>query len=299
MTVLLITSAYNEVQRIEPLVETVSAQTQLPARWILVSDGSSDGTDDLARAAADARPWMTFLRIDRDRTAVAGARVAPGKVAAIRAALAEAERIGLAYEHVAILDADVRLPEDYYERVLALFASDEQIGIAGGGAYNVYVDGEETDTGFVRPGFVGGPVQMFRRACYEAIGGYVPHGHEDVLAVAMAKMHGWRVVCDPSIRALHLDQERPRAGGKVKTLYRMGQSDYVMHGSLWFETVRAVRRMFSPPYLLAGIAQWVGFCVAALRRVPRVPIEPDLKRYLRQEERAKFRRAFGGGDASS
>ena len=284
----IVTSAYNEAARLPGLVESVSAQTVLPLRWILVSDGSTDETDRLATEAADERPWMTFLRIDRERPSDAAARVAPGKVAAIRTALAQLE--GLDYEYFANLDADVTLPPDYYERVLGLFEADERLGIAGGGAYNVYEDGEVSETGFLQPGFVGGPVQMFRRTCYDEIGGYVPHGHEDVLAVAMAKMNGWRVRCDASIRALHRDQERPGTASKVPTLFNMGRADYVMHGSLWFEVMRGVRRMAARPYVLAGLAQLAGYGEALLRRRPKIPASPELLQYLRAEEKAKAAR---------
>ncbi len=288
----IVTSAYNEALRLPSLIEAVSAQTTLPLRWVLVSDGSTDETDAMAREAARARPWMTFLRRERNRRHDPAARVAPGKTVAIRAALEQVAREP--YDYLAVLDADITLPTDYYERVLRIFAEDPRMGIAGGGAYNVYEDGEVSESGFTNPEFVGGPVQMFRRTCYEAIGGYVTYGHEDVLAVAMAKMRGWRVCCDPQIRALHWGQQRPRASEKVPTLYRMGRADYVMHASLWFELMRSVRRMASPPYVAAGLAQLAGYTEALLDRRRKIPASVVLRRYFRREEMAKARSAVRG-----
>src|SRR4030095_7056049 len=54
----LITPARNEAAFIAKTLESVVAQTVLPKRWVVVSDGSTDGTDEIVTKYQPGREWL-------------------------------------------------------------------------------------------------------------------------------------------------------------------------------------------------------------------------------------------------
>jgi biofilm PGA synthesis N-glycosyltransferase PgaC len=300
----IVTAARNEAANLERLFGCVLAQTVEPLAWIIVSDGSTDGTDELARRLAAGTPWVRFLR--REKPAAESQRiekVAPGKVGAVETGLASLG--GLAYDFLAILDADVTLGPSYYERVLQRFGADPSLGIAGGMVANILPDGSPARGGFKNPDAVGGPIQMFRRGCYEDIGGYKPYGHEDGQACADARRKGWTVRSFPDIQA---DHHVPVMGyastiaSMVPTDFYLGKMHYAMRMPLWFDALMALRECFHKPFVLAGAALFAGHVWAMLllkHRVPReVPFWKNQREYagliLSKARRIFSRRKAGG-----
>lgn len=295
----IVTPAHNEEGHLERLSRCVLAQTVRPLAWVIVSDGSTDRTDEIARRLAAEVPWIRFLRREKPAQDLKRIeKVSPGKVAAVEMALASVA--GLAYEYFANLDADVTMEPAYYERVLRRFEEDRSLGIAGGMVRNILPDGTEARGGFRNPEAVGGPIQMFRRACYEAIGGYKPYGHEDGLACADAGRKGWTVRSFPDIWADHHVPYKGYAStiaSKVPTCFYLGKMNYNLRMPLWFEALMAARESVQRPFVLAGASLLAGHLWAMLLFRERVPREVSFWKnqgaYIGLLVR-KARRASGG-----
>ena len=270
----IVTAAHNEEANLERLYRCVLAQTVKPLVWVIVSDGSTDRTDEMARRFAAETPWVRFVRREKpeqERRRVE--KVSPGKVAAVETALASLG--GMEYDYFANLDADVTFGPSYYEQVLQRFGSDRSLGIAGGMIRSILPDGVEARGGFKNPEAVGGPIQMFRRKCYEDIGGYKPYGHEDGLACADASRKGWIVRSFPDIWADHHVPFKGYAStiaSKVPTCFYLGQMNYGLRMPLWFDALMALRECCHKPFVLAGIAMFAGHLWAMLsfkRKIPK------------------------------
>jgi glycosyltransferase involved in cell wall biosynthesis len=180
----LVTPARNEVEHIGATVVSVLAQTLRPLRWVIVSDGSTDGTDELVRRLAAGHDWIRLLRMPERRE-----RHFAGKVHAFNAGLAALA--DLDYELIASLDADITLGPDHFVYLLQRFAEDPRLGVAG---TPFCEDGRHYDYRFTNIEHVSGACQVFRRACFEQIGGYQPvrGGGIDWIAVTTARMRGWQ-----------------------------------------------------------------------------------------------------------
>lgn len=271
---IIITSARNAERTIERTIESVLKQTVPPLRWVIVSDGSDDRTDEMVRAYASRHDGIRFIRREKPPEEFQRIeRAAPGKAAALAVAYESCR--DLPFDYVANLDADITFAPDYYERVLQALDADERIGIAGGAIRNFFPDGRPAPGGFYKPDFVAGAVQMFRRACYEGIGGYKPFGHEDCVAALEAKAQGWTV---KNLLDLVADHHPPWEGyatdirSKLPTCFYLGQMHYIMREPWWREIPRCIKRGFARPWLIGGCAMGAGYLSAWMRRETRIPL---------------------------
>jgi glycosyltransferase involved in cell wall biosynthesis len=252
---------------------------------VIVSDGSTDGTDEIVRRYEARCDFITLHRRVPDDT-----RNFASKVYAIRAGL---ERISTCeYDFIGNLDADVSFEPDYYERVHAKFQEETKLGIGGG----VILDacGQKWVRQYSSVAWsVGGSIQMFRRQCYEDIGGYVPQrkGGEDSIAEVMARMHGWGVRSFPDIAVRH--HRRTGTGSKHILLarFRIGQMEYVLGYHPLFEFARCLVRNAERPFILGSFFRMSGFGWAWFRREPR-GISGDIVRYLRREQMQRLFAVF-------
>ena len=161
---ILITPARDEARFIELILRSVVAQTIRPLKWIIVSDGSTDGTDLIVNKYLPDNPWIELIRMPARRD-----RHFAGKAGAFNAGYSRVE--DLEYDVIGNLDADVSFGEGYFEFLIQKFAEDSLLGVAG----TPFREGSfQYDYRFTSIEHVSGQCQMFRRECFEQIGGYVP-----------------------------------------------------------------------------------------------------------------------------
>ena len=184
-TYVVITPARNEAQFIELTIQSLVAQSVRPSRWIIVSDGSTDDTDDIVRKYSASHSWIELLRMPERQE-----RHFAGKVQAFNAGYARVR--DLPFDAIASLDADISFDPEYFSFLLSKLAEDPHLGLVG----TPFKEGPDQvyDYRFVNIEHVSGACQLFRRDCFEQIGGYVPvkGGGIDYIAVIGARMRGWR-----------------------------------------------------------------------------------------------------------
>jgi glycosyltransferase involved in cell wall biosynthesis len=285
MTYVLITSARNEERFITKTLDSMVAQTVLPERWVIVDDGSTDHTAEIVESYAERHPWIELVRRVRDRD-----RHFASKAHAVNTGLERAN--SLQFEILGNLDADVSFGPDYMEFLMQRFSEDPDLGVAGTpftqeGHYDSSKDSFEGEN------YVAGPCQLFRRECFQEIGGYVPNraGGLDWIAVMTARMMGWKVRAFPEKRFHHHRPLGTAGRGDLRALFSYGEKDYYLGGSPVWQLFRVAYRMAKKPVLLGGLALLSGYCWAALRRVKRA-VSPELMRFHRREQKKKLRAIF-------
>jgi biofilm PGA synthesis N-glycosyltransferase PgaC len=275
----LITAAYNEQDYIEETIKSVVGQTLLPNVWLIVSDGSTDATDDIVRGYLADYPFIKLLRREKDHN-----RGFASKVFALHAGVEYLD--GIETEFVAHLDADISLSPSYFEEVLTRFESDSTLGIAGGW-YSEEVNGAIGPAPGNSPVSVPGCMQVFRRRCYEEIGGLLPieFGGEDWYAEVMARKAGWRVQSFPELVARHL-RETGTATNKLRYWFHQGVTDFCLGSHPAFEVVKVAKRTFWRPYFLGAGARLLGFLIANVFK--RRAVNSEFITYLRREQLARL-----------
>jgi len=281
---LLITAAKNEDVFIGRTLQSVVSQTVRPMRWLVVSDGSTDRTDEIVSRYAQEHDWIELIEMPER-----GRRDFEGKASSINAAYARARH--LSYDIVGGLDADISFEKDYFEFLLSKFADDLQLGVAGT-AFNE--EGETYNYLFSSTNHVSGPCQLFRRECFEAIGGYVPikDGGIDVIAVLTARLKGWRTRTFTE-KVYHHHRRMGYAQQRKKLLadFAFGVKDYCLGFHPVWQIFRSLYQMTRRPYVMRGAALLIGYFWAMLNRYQR-SIDGELLKFQRRDQLRRLRTFF-------
>ena len=281
----LITPARNEARSIEQTIKSVIAQTVLPLRWVIVSDGSTDGTDDIIKKYVSGHPWMRLIRMPERPE-----RHFAGKVYAFNAGHAA---VGdLSYEVVCSLDGDISFDRDYFEFLLAKLTLDSSLGLVGTPFKEE--SAEIYDYRFVNIEHVSGACQVFRRECFDAIGGYlaVKGGAIDNIAVITARMKGWKTRTFIDKICLHHRQMGTAERSTWKARFKFGAKDYAIGNHPLWELFRAAYQMTKKPVIVGGAALGAGYLWACLRRAER-PVSSELMTFHRREQMQRLKKLFG------
>lgn len=286
----LVTPARNEEEFIEGTLRSVAAQSILPERWIIVSDGSTDGTDDRVRAYAEQHRWIELLRMPerRDRQFAAKAHAFNAGYARLRE---------LEYDIMGNLDADITFDPEYFAFLTAKFEADPGLGVAG----TPFVED------FDRPGdhtyahdnanlnHVSGACQMFRRECFDEVGGYIPvqGGAIDWIAVTTARMKGWRTQTFTEKVCYHHRKLGTGTGNhnQLRMRFHYGQKAYYVGGHPVWESSRGLFAMRQRPFVFGGLMFLAGFFWAALKRTHR-PVSKELMAFHRSEQMKRLRQVI-------
>ncbi|BCS36071.1 glycosyl transferase family A [Luteitalea sp. TBR-22] len=280
----LVTPARNEADYIGKTLESVARQTVLPVRWVIVSDGSTDATERLVAEYAASAPFIELVCLSQDRS-----RDFAAKVQAFNAGLARLSAVR--YDVIGSLDADISFGPDYFEFLLKKFSDSPRLGVAG----TPFAEGGATyDYRYTNQNHVSGACQLFRRECFEEIGGYVPipGGGIDWVAVTTARMKGWQTrTFTERISIHHRPMGTGASQGKVRALFRHGQKDFALGGHPAWQLFRGAYQMTRRPHLVGGAALLTGYFWALLSGKRRV-VSPELARFNRSEQMARLRSAL-------
>ena len=278
---ILITPARNEENYIEQTIQSAIAQTVVPEKWVIVSDGSTDCTDEIVRSYADQNHWMELVRMPERKE-----RHFAAKVRAFNVGYGKLE--GIRYEIIGNLDADLSFESDYIEFLLGKFSKDPKLGVAG----TPFIEdaSKPYDYRFSNIEHVSGACQLFRRDCFEAIGGYMPikGGGIDWVAVTTARMKGWKTRTFTDKTSNHHRPMGTGTGNVLMARYKLGKEDYYEGSHPLWELFRSVYQMKFRPFVLGGLFLLAGYTAACLQRMRR-PVPPELVAFYRREQMQRLR----------
>jgi hypothetical protein len=274
---LLISPCRDEAKHMRRTLDSVAAQTELPALWIVVDDGSTDGTSEILEAYKTKLPFLRVVT-RRDR----GARkVGPGVIDAFYAGL-ETVRLD-DYDFVCKLDMDLDLPARYFELMMDRMAENPRIGTTSGKPWFTH-----PQSGALLPEVCGdemsvGATKFYRVACFKEIGGFVREVMWDGIDCHRCRMLGWIAESRDveAIRYLHL---RPMASSEKNVLVgrkREGYGQYFMGTSPLYILARTVYRLPTYPFVVGALVTLWSYCTNAFRGAPRYEDEA-CRRFIRQ-----------------
>lgn len=276
-----ITPARNEAQFIELTLKSMVAQTVRPLRWVVVSDGSTDGTDEIVRKYASEHSWIELVSLPPRKE-----RDFAGKVHAFNAGYARVRDVD--YEVIVSLDADISFGSDYFAFLLEKLSSDDALGLVGTPFREI--SGEVYDYRFVNIEHVSGACQVFRRECFESIGGYIPvkGGSIDHIAVISSRMKGWKTRTFLDRVCRHHREMGTAQRGILMSKFRLGAKDYAVGNHPLWEVFRTFYQMKASPFAVGGLAVGLGYSWAWLSNTER-PVSPELIEFHRREQMLRLK----------
>lgn len=276
----LISPVRNEEIFIEKTILSVVNQTQKPLRWVIVSDASTDRTDEIVKDYANHYSFIVFVRKEKKEE-----RNFASKVYAIQEGYKHLEK--LSYDFIGNLDGDVSFDENYYQTIIERMNLEPRLGIAGGHVYDLV--GEIFVPEKTSFNSVAGAIQFFRRECYEDIGGYrpMPYGGVDAAAEIYAKMKGWGVKTFPDLKIYHHRRVGTAKHGFIKASFKRGMMFFTLGYHPFFEFMRCVARIFEKPYFLSSFLEYSGYLWAKVKGKNK-QLPPEVITYLRKEQIKRF-----------
>jgi glycosyltransferase involved in cell wall biosynthesis len=269
-----ITPVRNEAPFIETTIHSMREQTVTPMEWIIVDDGSTDETADIVASYAVEHPWIKLVhRTDR------GVRQrGKGVIEAFYAGQRTLTHHD--YNFIVKLDGDLSFEPTYFESLLSKFLARPNLGIAGGAVYE-RADGKNWS---LRPAkdHVRGPTKVYRRACFEAIGGLVPALGWDGVDEWKARAAGWEVESFLELKVLHY-RLTGQATGWLKARKEQGYGAYYMCYHPLYMIARGIRDMSKKPYVIGGLVMLVSFFIARLQGQERLS-QPSVIRYIHRTQ---------------
>jgi len=266
-----VTPVRDEEDNLRRLAESMLDQTCKPVRWVVVDNGSTDGTRAVAEALARQHDWIVCAESQPT------ARAEPGEPI-VRAFLNGIDQIGAPVDVIVKLDADVSFDSDHFERLLDAFVANPRLGIAGSTCL------EERDGSWAEvttaAHHVRGAVRAYRSECLDAVGPLVPALGWDSADELKAASLGWQTETLPGVAFRHHRPLGARDGRRWTRARRQGRASHYLGYRSWYLTLRALRRSLDDP---AAVAMLWGFAEAAARRLPQHP-DPDVRREARRRQ---------------
>jgi glycosyltransferase involved in cell wall biosynthesis len=256
-------------------LDSVTSQSEPPALWVVVDDGSTDQTPEVLRDWASRFDYIRIVtRPDRGIR-----KVGPGVIDAFYAGYDTIDPN--AFDFICKLDLDLDLPPRYFEILMDKMDADPRLGTCSGKPYMRLDDelvsekcGDENSVGMTK---------FYRVECFDQIGGFVRQVMWDGIDGHRCRMLGWVAASydEPDLRFIHLRPMGSSYKGILTGRMRHGFGQYFMGTSLTYMTASAVFRMAQPPLFTGGAAMWWGYVKSMFQRVPRYDDE-ELRRFLRR-----------------
>jgi biofilm PGA synthesis N-glycosyltransferase PgaC len=280
---IVISPVRNEEQYLPQTIQCMAAQTARPRCWLLIDDGSTDSTGRIIDDAAARHPWLKALhRSDRGFRQAGGGVMEAFYDGYAQLSTLNSQPSTTQWDFIVKLDGDLSFSADYFQQCFDRFAADPKLGIGGGTICN-QVNGALEVESKIDPVFhVRGATKVYRRACWEQIGGLIRAPGWDTVDEVKANMLGWTTRTFPDVKLVH---HRPagQAYGQWSNLLKNGRANYVAGYHPLFMLLKCLWRCFEKPYLLEGCGLWLGFLTGYLKRIPQVP-DRDVIRYFRHQQ---------------
>lgn len=210
--------AHNEEEFIALTLQSLISQTVLPKKLVVVNDNSTDKTAEIVKAFAKDNPFISLVEKSSSAIHLPGSKV-------IQAFQTGFETLDDNYDFIVKLDADLILPNNYFETIIGHFEKDQKTGMAGGFCY-VEKNGDWVLENLTDKDHIRGALKAYRKETFKQIGGLKPQMGWDTVDELLAKFHGWKVVTDFSLKVKHL---KPTGANYNKTArYKQGEAFYTL-----------------------------------------------------------------------
>lgn len=278
---ILLTAARNEEDNLPALISSIVRQTIKPALWVIVDDGSTDGTPAIIKEAKEKHKWIKSIRMDEHPRRDTGKIYARICNTGFDFAIKFCEEHNISYAYIGIVDADMVLEKDFFEKLIKEFKKNPKLGIASGSEY-YYSSNNELVLEEVRDDLPMGCMRLWRKECFDETGGYYIGNFPDSVSNVSAKLKGWETRVFKHIKAIQA-RKTHSAEGLWKGYKVIGESDYFRDYHPLFVALKGLKYLCRNPYYV-GIAYLYGYFSSILKRMDKID-NKEIRDYYRNKHR--------------
>jgi glycosyltransferase involved in cell wall biosynthesis len=278
MNYYIVIPAHNEEAFIALTLKSLISQTVLPKKVVVVNDNSTDKTAEIVMAFAKENPFITLVNKTSSAIHLPGSKV-------IQAFHKGFETLDEDYDVIVKLDADLILPNNYFETILNIFEKDATIGMAGGFAY-IEKNGQWILENLTDKDHIRGAFKAYRKACFQQIGNLKPAMGWDTVDELLSKFYGWKVVTDASLLVKHL---KPTGANYNKTArYKQGEAFYTLGYGFLITSIASAKLAIMKKKPLLFLDYIKGFVKAKSAKTPLL-VTPEQAKFIRKYRLQKMK----------
>jgi glycosyltransferase involved in cell wall biosynthesis len=269
--------AHNEADFIRMTLVALVGQTSLPTKVVVVNDNSTDATETILDEFIAKHTFISKVNTNAGNEHLPGSKV-------VNAFYKGFETLDANFDIVVKLDADIILPNNYFETICRHFENDPKIGIAGGLAF-VEKNGQWIYETIADKNHVRGPFKAYRKACFEQIGGLKKSLGWDTADVLLARFYDWKVYVDETLHVKHL---KPTGNAYKQQVHRNhGAVFYKLGYGFWISCISAAKIALKKKSLRVFFAYMSGFFKAKKQKVPKM-VTATQARFIRTFRRTQM-----------
>ncbi len=223
MNLQIVIPVYNEESHLQETINSIVSQSLLPNKVVFVDDNSTDNSLQILKIDAEKYDFIEVISIQSKSENIPGAKV-------IHAFYKGFQQIDATAELIGKFDADIILPKHYFETLVEMFHHNPKLGIAGGNLY-IQKDNEWVFEAISSKKKVRGPIKLYRKGCFQEIGGLKPSIGWDTVDELLAQYHGWEVQTNPQLMVKHLKPTGSTYSKKAR--YKQGEAFKKMRYGFW------------------------------------------------------------------
>lgn len=267
MNYYIVIPAHNEEAFISLTLQSLISQTHLPSKVVVVNDNSTDKTAEIVLAFAKENPFISLVEKKSSAIHLPGSKV-------IQAFQKGFETVDDNYDIIVKLDADLILPNNYFETIVKHFEENPTTGMAGGFAY-IEKNGEWILENLTDKDHIRGAFKAYRKACFKQIGGLKPAMGWDTVDELLTKYYGWKVVTDATLIVKHL---KPTGANYNKTArYKQGEAFYTLGYGFLITAIASAKLAFMKKKPLLFFDYIRGFLKAKSAKTPLLVTQVQAK----------------------
>jgi len=282
MNFYLIIPAHNEADFISLTLDSILSQTILPKQVVVVNDNSTDNTPNIVGSYIEKHPFICLVNNNSSTQHLPGSKV-------IQAFNKGLKKLDNDYDFIVKLDADIVLPNNYFEILINHFQSDDKIGMVGGFAY-IKKDGNWALENLTNKDHIRGAFKAYRKQCFLDIGKLKTSMGWDTVDELLAQYHGWKIKTDESLKVKHLKPTGKTYNKAAR--YKQGEAFYKLGYGFILTTIASLKLASLKKQPLLFFDYLKGFFKAKSNRVEKL-ISKKEERYVRRLRWKGIKRKLG------
>ncbi len=278
----IIIPAHDEEVFLADTLNSVLRQTLQPKKVVVVNDNSTDTTEVIINQFMGLSPIIQKLNTTSSEVHMPGSKV----VTAFGKGL---ELLDKNYDFLVKMDADIILPDYYFERIAYIFKGHPEVGIAGGFIYEKDSNGTWQLNHPMNKNHVRGAFKAYSKNCFEAIGGLRNAMGWDTVDELLAQYHGFDIFTDTTLKVKHLRPTGAAYNKKAKLL--QGEAMYRMRYGFIITLIASLKMAWKQKKGHAFLDNMEGYFLAEKAKKPYL-ISKEQGKFIRQLRWKNIKKRF-------